>query len=320
MQKSDRKVILFLISLALIALCAIYFVGNQNQYTALSQPDSTRIASLQNPINANETQHSVHYALQDGKRITLFPFDPNTADSNALSKLGLAPYQIRSIYKYRAKGGIYRTPQDFAKLYGLTRKQYRTLEPYIEIGDDYLPAFTMATIQAYEQNKRAEKQRIHEAYEAYKASDTYTPYKKTDRDTVRYPIKIKVGEHINLATADTALLKKVPGIGSGWARAIVNYGKRLGGYVAVGQLKEIEEFPVEALPFFEVRGEHTQKLNLNTLSISQLRRHPYINFHMAQQIVAYRHTRGKLTSLSQLRLLKDFPPEVIQRLQPYVTF
>lgn len=215
---------------------------------------------------------------------------------------------------------MFRSPQSFARVYGLTRKQYRLLEPYITIGDDYQPAFTMATIRGYEQERQEEQRKLHEAYEAYKQNDAYKPYKKYDRDTLRYPIKIKLGEHINLASADTTMLKKVPGIGSGWAKAIVSYGERLGGYVNVGQLKEIEDFPLESLPFFEVRYIHTKRLNLNTLSVQQLRRHPYINFYMARQIVDYRRLKGKLTNLSQLRLLKDFPPEVIERLQPYVCF
>jgi len=101
---------------------------------------------------------------------------------------------------------------------------------------------------------------------------------------------------------------------------IVSYGERLGGYVAVGQLKEIEGFPVESLPFFEVRNAQTKRLNLNTLSLSQLRRHPYITFYMARQIVEYRRLKGRLSSLSQLRLLKEFPADVIERLQPYVCF
>ena len=129
-----------------------------------------------------------------------------------------------------------------------------------------------------------------------------------------------MGEHINLACADTTMLKKVPGIGSGWAKAIVGYGERLGGYVAVGQLKEIEGFPVESLPFFEVRNAHTKQLNLNTLSVSQLRRHPYINFYMARQIAEYRRLKGKLISLSQLPIAQGFPTRRIERLQPYVCF
>ena len=64
------------------------------------------------------------------------------------------------------------------------------------------------------------------------------------------------------------MLKKVPGIGSGWAKTIVSYGERLGGYVAVGQLKEIEGFPVESLPFFEVRNAQNKTSQIsNTLFV-----------------------------------------------------
>ena len=95
----------------------------------------------------------------------------------------------------------------------------------------------METIRNYERGRIEEQRKLHEAYEEYKKNDAYKPYKKYDRDTIRYPIKIKLGTHINLAYADTTMLKKVPGIGSGWAKTIVSYGERLGGYVAVGQLK-----------------------------------------------------------------------------------
>ena len=320
LQKSDRKVIAFLLCLAVAVLGAIFLLGNKSPRTLLNAADSTAFVAEKGGRMSGRATDLRHYELENNRKAELFPFDPNTADSAQLSRLGLAPYQIRNIYKYRAKGGVFRSPQAFAKVYGLTRKQYRDLEPYITIGDDYQPAFTMETIRGYERERAAEQRKLHEAYEAYKQNDAYKPYKKYDRDTIRYPIKIKLGEHINLACADTTMLKKVPGIGSGWAKAIVGYGERLGGYVAVGQLKEIEGFPVESLPFFEVRNAHTKQLNLNTLSVSQLRRHPYINFYMARQIAEYRRLKGKLSSLTQLRLLKDFPPDVIERLQPYVCF
>src|SRR3712207_7580652 len=58
-----------------------------------------------------------------------------------------------------AKGGIYRSPESFARLYGLTRKQYRELKPYIVIGDDYLPASTLASVAAWHENRVAERQK-----------------------------------------------------------------------------------------------------------------------------------------------------------------
>lgn len=320
LKKSDRKVITFLLCLTIGVLGILFLLGNKRSSTLLNAADSSAIATERTRDIASYETSSGQYRLENGQKTELFPFDPNTADSLQLSRLGLAPYQIRNIYRYRAKGGVFRSPQSFAKVYGLTRKQYRDLEPYITIGEDYQPAFTMETIRNYERGRIEEQRKLHEAYEEYKKNDAYKPYKKYDRDTIRYPIKIKLGTHINLAYADTTMLKKVPGIGSGWAKTIVSYGERLGGYVAVGQLKEIEGFPVESLPFFEVRNAQTKRLNLNTLSLSQLRRHPYITFYMARQIVEYRRLKGRLSSLSQLRLLKEFPADIIERLQPYVCF
>ena len=113
---------------------------------------------------------------------------------------------------------------------------------------------------------------------------------------------------------------KVPGIGPYFARKIVQYGQRLGGYVSVDQLDEIENFPTEAKRFLVVERATPQKLNVNKLSLNELKRHPYINFFMARTIIDYRRLHGALHSLNDLRLTKDFPPEVIARLEPYVEF
>lgn len=315
LHRSDRKVLLLLLVFIVGSIGLIIFVGNQTTETIAVKSDSI---SKNKPTSFSRKAQLPEVEIAEGKH--LFPFDPNTATAEELQQLGLAPFQVRNIIKYRSKGGVYRSPMDFARLYGLTRKQYRALEPYITIGDDYEPASTLASVQAYIAQKEADKQAAHAAYEAYKAQNTYKPNKGNDRDTLRYPLKLKVGEHINLVTADTTQLKKIPGIGSGWARAILNYGKRLGGYVAVGQLQEIEGFPEETLPYFSIANPQTEKINLNTATLAQLRKHPYVNFYQAKAICDYRRLKGKLTNLSQLHLLKDFMPEAIERLRPYVVF
>ena len=95
---------------------------------------------------------------------------------------------------------------------------------------------------------------------------------------------------------------------------------RLGGYVKVEQLTEINDFPESALKYFSLGNVVPSKLNVNKLSLYQLRRHPYINFYQARDIVEYRRLKGKLKQLNDLRLLETFPPEAIERLRPYVEF
>ena len=141
-----------------------------------------------------------------------------------------------------------------------------------------------------------------------------------DSVVAHYQAKLKAGEHIVLNTADTTQLKTVPGIGSYFARKVVQYGQRLGGYVSVDQLDEIENFPLDAKDYLVIENAHPHLLNVNTLSLNDLKKHPYINFYMARAITDYRRLHGPLKSLQDLRLSKDFPPEVIARLTPYVEY
>ena len=141
-----------------------------------------------------------------------------------------------------------------------------------------------------------------------------------DSAVTHYQPKIHQGEHVVLNTADTTALKTIPGIGPYFARKIVEYGERLGGYVNIDQLDEIEDFPLEAKRYLVIENPSPRKLNVNRLSLNDLRKHPYLNFYQARAITDYRRLHGPLNSLQDLRLSKDFPPEVIERLTPYVEY
>lgn len=285
LTKSDRRTIFILLCLVAMALGVIYFTDSRQETVPLKEVAVKKDAK-------NSLQR--YYYQGEPRQPELFPFDPNTADSTQLLRLGLQPWQVRNIYKYRAAGGVYKKPRDFARLYGLTLKQYRRLEPYIRIKEEDMPA-----------------DRYFYAYEPIE-----------ERDTVRYPIKLQPEERVVLNVADTTILRKVPGIGSHFARKIVEYRQRLGGFYRVQQLLEIEDFPETAVAFFIIPDSTLPKrwLNLNRLSLSELRRHPYINFYQARAIVDYRRLHGRLENLQQLRLDRDFPPEAIERLKPYVDY
>jgi DNA uptake protein ComE-like DNA-binding protein len=123
-----------------------------------------------------------------------------------------------------------------------------------------------------------------------------------------------------LNSADTTSLQTVPGIGPYYARQIVRYGERLGGYVSVSQLDEIEDFPLESKKYFVIKDSTPRKLNVNRLTLNELKRHPYINFYQARAITDYRRLHGPIRSLDELRLSKDFSSEAISRLSPYVEY
>lgn len=288
-QPSDRKVILTIVGIIVVGVVATVVLGGYDKTPISCVQDSLK--QQKSPISSEKNRSAAQYYSVGETAVKPFPFDPNTADSTQLLRLGLKPWQVRNIYKYRANGGIYRKPSDFARLYGLTIKQYKALEPYIRISSDYLPAAILVADEP-----------------------------KYERDTVRYPVKIGPSERVMLNTADTSLLKKVPGIGSGFARAIVGYRARLGGYYAVEQLKEINGFPEVALSYFELGNAAVVKININKLTLNQLRRHPYINFYQAKAIVDFRRLHGNIKSLSDVSLSGEFTAADIQRLAHYVEF
>ena len=287
LQKSDRKVILTLLVVIVSVFTMIFPTGGDRTESTTQQKDSSQSRTNKNYI----------YDSYTPKKVERFTFDPNTADSTQLLRLGLQDWQVRNIYKYRAAGGIYRKPLDFAKLYGLTVKQYRELEPYIRISNDYLPASTLVN-----------------------EKESYTRKETKDSVTYQRPSKIKETEHIVLNTADTTSLMTIPGIGPYYARKIIQYGNRLGGYVSVDQLDEIDDFPTEAKKYLVINNPSPKKLNVNKLTLNELKRHPYINFYQAKAITDYRRVHGDIHSLNDLRLIKDFSPEVIKRLTPYVAY
>ena len=141
-----------------------------------------------------------------------------------------------------------------------------------------------------------------------------------DTAAAHYQPKLRQGEHVVLNTADTTALQSVPGIGPYFARKVVQYGERLGGYVSVDQLDEIEDFPLAAKDYLVIEDAQPRRLLINHLTLNELKRHPYINFFQARAITDYRRLHGPIHSLDDLRLSRDFTPEVIRRLEPYIDF
>ena len=292
-NRSDRSVVLSIIVFAAVVWLLVVIFDNTDEVgkigTVVPQ-DSVGYKATAKGFSAEDAK-PYYYNVGDVK-VERFPFDPNTADSTQLLRLGLQPWQVRNIYKYRAAGGHYSRPSDFARLYGLSSKQYKELEPYIRISADYRPAKEMAV----------KNEVVH------------------SKDTVRYPRKITLQQRIAINNADTTLLKRIPGIGTYYAKKIVDYRERLGGFVSLKQLKEIDGFPEGTLQYMCIPDGGVRKIKVNKLTLNQLKAHPYINFYQARDIIEYRRLRGPLTNIDDLKFLPDFTPDVIERLRPYMEY
>ena len=197
-----------------------------------------------------------------------------------------------NILRYREKGGIFRSVESFAKVYGLTTEQYETLKPYIRIGDPYKPVQRDTTL----------RQKWLARTDSLKAQ--------------KYP----EGTVIDLNKADTTELKKIPGIGSAYARQIIAYRSHLGGFYKVEQLQELPFLSKEFNVWFKVEQKEHPYILVNKWGVEHLRSHPYLNFYQSKVIVEHRKKYGKIKSLSQLSLYEEFTEKDLERLSPYVCF
>ena len=238
------------------------------------------------------------------REVETFAFDPNTADSTTLLRLGLAPWQVRAIFNYRAKGGRDHRAEDFKRVPGMTPELYERLAPHITIARQF---------RLYSDLEREAKD---EHRDSAKADNPSSPASLTPN----YQEKFRTPVVLDLNTVDTTTLKKVPGIASYRARRIVEYRSQLGGFVDVRQLMEIDGMPEEVMSWFAVESAIFEPIAINSSDIRTLARHPYLSYAQARAIVQYRHNYGDIKSLDALRLVELFTDADLQRLKPYIQF
>lgn len=89
--KSDRIATIFIVSLVIILAVTSYFVVCSGDDFFVGTPaDSTAVAGGK-ALGAGEKE----YYNVEGRKAELFPFDPNTADSTQLLRLGLSEWMVK---------------------------------------------------------------------------------------------------------------------------------------------------------------------------------------------------------------------------------
>jgi len=267
--------------------------------------DITRQSFLEEKKQAPATT----YAVAEEK-VETFPFDPNTADSTSLLRLGLAPWQVRAVYKYRAKHGRYHTPEEFKRLPGMTYELWERLGPQVRIARQFQYIDESEKRSSYVANSSSVPENTEHAS---------IPEKKDS--VVERPRKFKSITLVDINTADSTELMRIPGIGGYRSKKIVEYRRKLGGFTNVEQVMEACEMPDDILQWVEVKESvPVRKVNVNKLSLQRLMNHPYITFYQARAIVEYRKAHNALKGVEDLRGLEGFTPLKIEKLQPYLEF
>lgn len=297
-RSESRALVMAVCAMLLFAGVAVFIrhCGRKEVAYTLSPEEIARADSLDRRIQDMERR----YDRRGGKTLVegeLFAFDPNQADSATLLRLGFRPWQIRNMMRYRMKNGRWRSAEDFRRLYGLSEEEYNRLRPYIRISS--------------KDRKDLSDREVRHYYGTPKGARVdYEPVEKYSEGTL-----------VPLNEADTFALKRIPGIGSYYAGKIVRYRERLGGFVSVSQINEVEGLPAGAIRWFSLGGSASPRtIRINHATFKQLVSHPYLSYEQTKVIVNHIRKYGPLRGWNDLRLYKEFGQQDFSRLSPYFTF
>lgn len=295
-SKWQRRAI-FLLTLVIVACLGLQYWWKRQGALAFEQAPPVLLQQVQELAafvpDSNQPDESAAAAWREpastiGKPVAYFAFDPNSASEQDLLRLGMPPRAVKSLLKYRSKGGRLRQPEDLLKIYSLPKSTAMALVPWVRIA-------------AQPDNK----------------TFAYSRDSFAHRPARPAPVSVD----INLA--DTTAFIALPGIGSKLAFRIVNFRDKLGGFYSINQVAETYALPDST--FQKIRSRLVlssgpfRRLHINSATVDELKAHPYIKWNLANAIVQYRNQHGPYGSLQDLRNIALVDEQWLEKVLPYFT-
>ena len=156
------------------------------------------------------------------------------------------------------------------------------------------------------------------------------------RDSVVYPERIQNTPNqelfkkqakqitlINLNTADTTEFMKIYGIGAFYAKQIIRYREKLGGFFKKEQLFEVWKMTPEAYDKIKdhvfISEKDVKRININSVTIEELKVHPYLKWNQANSIIKMRIQRNGFKNIEEIKESVLIDSETYEKLFPYLS-
>jgi len=221
----------------------------------------------------------------------LSPFDPNIVSREQLTQMGFSDKIANTVLKFRARGSFRKT-SDFEKIYGISKSDFKKIEPFIKIAP-------------------AKKQKVASS--------------KTPKVLPKFAKKSNKPISVNINQASEEELQKVRGIGPTFAKRIVKFRKALGGFYSIDQVGDTYGIPDTSFqkirPYLNVKKPPTiKKININTLTVDELKYHAYFDWKKANILVNYRKQHGDFKSIEDVKKILAYKADFIKKVEPYLVY
>ena len=134
------------------------------------------------------------------------------------------------------------------------------------------------------------------------------------------PVKIEL---LELNSANEEDLINLKGIGSFFAKQIIKKRNELRGFSSKEQLLEVWKMDQEKYDLLlgqvEINPELINKISLNSITIEELKVHPYIRWNIANSIIKMRVQKNGFTNINDIKESVLIDEELFKKLKPYLS-
>jgi len=282
-SKRNRRAILYLslILLLIIYLPRIYFFISENEIISLhSFPSEKWIKEKSQKTYFNEYQLRAKNIKRVKFTKPLSKFDPNNYREEDWIRLGLSTKQAKVVLNF-SKRGLY-SNEDLKRIFVISEELFNLIKD--------------------------------STFYSIKKGSTILIDKSISKSN---PMLIE----INSATEEELL--NIKGIGPFFAKQILKKRNELGGFNQVSQLKEVWKMEQENFeiiePFIKIDNSKIIKIELNSVNLDNLKKHPYVRWNIANSIIKIREKKGGFKNLEEIKESVLINEEMFEKLKPYLS-
>ena len=284
LSKSNRRgiIVLSFITLLFIYFPRLYFYCQPKEVISIESFPSKKWESEHKNYSNFEYSKSDYKNNKSKFSTPNHKFDPNLYTKENWMSLGLSEKQALVVLKF-TKRKIY-SNEDLKKIFVISD------ELYFLIKDSTF--YPLKVNQQFVNNK----------------------------EKIDNPAKIVLIE-LNSCSEDD--LVKLKGIGTFFAKQIIKKRTELRGFVSIEQLLEVWKMDQEKydllLDQVEVNPGLINKISINSITINELKTHPYIRWNIANSIIKMRNQKNGFKSVDEIKESVLIDEELYKKLKPYLT-